>query len=71
MSPLTTSLLPLEVGEHVWVDATAERYVQTMRAVSSAPNRHRALAGRTFSGNLYVAVRGAEACYLVKATRIS
>ena len=71
MFKLTEAMLLLKPGDRTWIESTADGYKAVLSRVTLKSRYPKYIRGRTFSGSVYVAVRGTESLILVCVTRLS
>lgn len=71
MKPLTAAMYMLHPGDRTWIESSLDEYHTVLSRVTLKSRYHRCIKGRTFSGSVYVAVRGTETVVLVCVTRLT
>jgi len=70
-NPLTNAMYLLHPGDRTWVESTLDGYKSLLSRVTLKSRYHRCIKGRTFSGSVYIAVRGTETVVLICVTRLT
>jgi len=70
MGPLTAAMYLLHPGDRTFIESSLDKYHTVLSRVTLKSRYHRCIEGRTFSGSVYVAVRGTETVMLVCVTRL-